>query len=237
MTKINYIITESERAAAKYVGIAYLFTFAIVVSTNYGIYDQLIIQGSAAETANRILENKILFRLGIVADLIYAIGFTVLISSLYTILKNVNKRLAILAAALLLAYIITWVAITLKFFDALRLIGGSNYLKAVGDETLFAFSKLFLNARFDRYYGVLMFSALGSACFNYLWLQSRFIPKPLAIVGIIASTWCLICSTTFLIYPDFQNTINIWLFDTATALFDIILSIFLLTKGLKNQHS
>jgi hypothetical protein len=233
----NNFIDESKQNAAKFAGVAYLFTFVIVVYTNFGIYNQLNVPGNATETARKILANEHLFRIGIVADLIYAIGFIILLSSLYTILKDVNRRIVILATFWQLVYVITWVSLTLKFFDALRLMSGANYLKVFDDVNLYSLSKLFLNARFDRYYGVLIFYSLGSTAFNYLWFKSRYIPRPLAIWGIIACTWCTVCAIVFLIYPDFENIINIWLFDLPMAFFDITLGFWLLIKGLRLQHS
>lgn len=229
----NFTIDESQRSAAKFAGVAYLCTFVIVVYANYGIYDPLHVQGNAAETAQRIFENKYLFRFGIVLDLLYAIGFTVLLSSLYTILKDVNKRVVTLAALWQLIYVIVWVGLTLKFFDALRLAGGAKYLQVFTAEELSALSRLFLWARFDRYYGVLLFYSLGSMLFNYLWFKSGFIPKPLALSGIIVCAWCAVCTAAYLIYPELENIFDIWFYDTPMALFDITLSVWLLTKGLK----
>lgn len=232
----NLLIDDQKRISAKLVGIAYLTTFVIVVYANFGIYDPLHVAGNATETAKRIFANQHLFRFGIVLDLVYAIGFTVLISSLYTILKDVNRRLAVLASVWYLVYAVAWVVLTLKFLDALRLMSGANYLKALEDESSYALARLFLSARFDRYYGVLLFYMLGSTLFNYLWLRSGYIPKTLAWTGIITCAWCAICAVIYLIYPGFENVLNIWWYDTPMALYDIVLSIWLLTKGLKSQE-
>jgi Domain of unknown function (DUF4386) len=229
----GYAITDSQQKAAKWAGIAYLFSFIIVVYTNFGIYDKLRVPNNAMETARKILANEFLFRTGIMADLFYAISFIILLSSLYIILNDISRRASVLAVFLQLVYIITWVTLTLKFFDALRLISGASYLKGFNEENLAALSKLFLYARFDRYYGVLMFYSLGSTFFNYLWYKSGFIPKPLALWGILACVWCTICAIAFLIYPDFETIINPWLFDLPMAFFDITLSLWLLIKGLR----
>jgi hypothetical protein len=228
----DYTIDESQRKAAKFAGVAYLFTFAIVVYANFGIYDPLHVPGNALETAKRISENKYLFRFGIVLDLLYAIGFTVLLSSLYSILKDVNKRVVTLAVVWQLVYVIVWVAFTLKFFDALRLASGAKYLGVFANEELSALSRLFLWARFDRYYGVLLFYSLGSMLFNYLWFKSGYIPKALAMWGIIACAWCAVCTVAYLIYPELGNSLNLWFYDTPMALFDITLSVWFLVKGL-----
>lgn len=228
-------IDNSMKVSAKLVGIAYLTTFIIVVTANYAIYDPLHVAGNATETAKRIFANQHWFRFGIVLDLVYAIGFTILVLSLHTILQDVNRRLSILACVWYLVYIITWVVLTLKFFDALRLASGAKYLQVFADENSSALARLFLFARFDRYYGVLLFYSMGSTLFNFLWLKSGYIPRALALWGIIACAWCAICAAVYLVYPDFEKSVNLWAFDLPMALFDMTLSVWLLIKGLKAQ--
>lgn len=228
-------ITNAQQNAAKVVGLSYLFTFIIVVSTNFGIYDRLNVPGNPEATAQQIMNNEYLFRTGIVLDLFYALGFIILLTSLYSILKIVSIRMAVMSATLHLVYVVVWVALTMKFYDALRLMKSPEYLNTFSDANLFSLSKLFLNARFDRYYGVLMFYSLGSVIFNSLWFKSGFIPRGLAIWGIAASVWCTLCAVIYLMYPDFELMINPWLFDSPMAFFDIALSLWLLFKGLRQN--
>jgi hypothetical protein len=227
------MVDSAKQHAAKLAGVFYLITFIIVVSANYGIYDPLHVSGDVNETARRISAHRYLFRFAIVLDLLYAVGFTILISCLYTVLRDVNRRVTVIATFWHLVYIIVWVAFTLKFFDALRLASGPKYLDVFAAENLNSLARLFLWARFDRYYGGLLFYSLGSMLFNYLWLKSGYIPKPLAVVGIIACAWCAMCTVGYLIYPSLENILDVWFYDTAMALFDLTLSIWLITKGLR----
>ena len=56
-------INESQRKAARVAGLAYLITFAILISVNFGIFDPLIVENDAAETARNILTHEQLFRI------------------------------------------------------------------------------------------------------------------------------------------------------------------------------
>ena len=226
------LATDPRQQMAKLAGVAYLFSLAIVVYANFGIYEPLHVAGNANETARRIADNKYLFRLGIVLDLIYAVGFATLLSSLYFVLKDVSRRLALLAAVWSLMYISAWVVITLDFYDALRLATGAKYLEAFADENLNALARLVLWARFDRYYGVLLFYSLGSMLFNLAWYKSGYIPKWLSLWGVIACAWCAVCAAGYLAYPELENILNIWLYDTPMSMYDLTLSIWLLSKGL-----
>ena len=91
-------IDESQRAAARVAGFAYLLTFVIVVLVNFGIHERLMVAGNAAETARNILAHERLFRIGVAGELVYEAGLVVLLSALYVILKPVGRTVALLAA-------------------------------------------------------------------------------------------------------------------------------------------
>jgi hypothetical protein len=225
-------IDESQRKAAKVAGLAYLLTFLIVVCVNFGIHDRLIVD-SNAETARNILAHERLFRIGIVGDLIYCVGVVVLLTALYVILRPVNRGLALLAAFWRLIWVLMWLVMTLNLFDALRLLSGADYSRAFQAEPLQALASLYLGTRFDYYYVGLLFGALASTVCGYLWFKSRYIPRALAIFGVISSAFCVACTFVFYILPHFDKIVNLWWFDTPMAIFDIVLSFWLLIKGLR----
>ncbi len=226
-------INPSQRKAAKVAGLAYLITFATVVYVNFGIHDRLIDVNNAAETARNILAHELLFRIGIVGDLIYCTGVVVLLTALYVILKPVNWGLALLATLWRLLWVLMWLVMTLHLFDALRLLGYADTFRALEPARLQALVMLHLTTRFDYYYVGLLFGALASTVCGLLWFRSRYIPRALAVFGIISSAFCVACTIIFYIFPDFSKIINLWWFDSPMGIFDIVLSFWLLFKGLK----
>jgi hypothetical protein len=225
-------IDQSQRTAARVAGFAYLITFATVVYVNFGIHDRLIVENNA-DTARNILAHERLFRIGIVGDLIYSAGVIVLLTALYVILKPVSRGLALLAAFWRLAWVLMWLVMTLNLFDALRLLTGADYSRAFEAERLQALASLYLGTRFDYYYVGLLFGALASTVCGYLWFKSRYIPRALAIFGVISSAFCVACTLVFYIFPNFDKIVNLWWFDTPMGIFDITLSVWLLFKGLR----
>jgi hypothetical protein len=225
-------IDDSQQTAAKVAGLAYLITFATVVYVNFGIHDRLIVENNA-ETARNILAHERLFRVGIVGDLIYCVGVVVLLTALYVILRPVNRGLALLAAFWRLVWVLMWLVMTLNLFDALRLLSGADYSRAFEAERLQALASLYLGTRFDYYYVGLLFGALASTVCGYLWLKSRYIPRALAAFGLISSAWCVVCTLVFYIFPHFDKIVNLWWFDMPMGIFDIVLSFWLLFKGLR----
>jgi Domain of unknown function (DUF4386) len=231
----NITVDESQRKAGKVAGVAYLITFATVVYVNFGIHDRLIV-GNNAETARNILAHERLFRIGIVGDLIYCAGVIVLLTALYVILKPVSRGLALLAAFWRLVWVLMWLAMTLNLFDALRLLSHAEFLQALGAERVQALASLYLGTRFEYYYVGLLFGALASTVCGYLWFKSRYIPRSLAVLGVIASAFCVACTLVFYTFPNFDKTVNLWWFDTPMGLFDIALSFWLLIKGLGSSR-
>ena len=206
---------------------------AIVVFSNFVIHAHLGAAGNAAETARNILAHERLFRFGIACDLIYCAGLVVLLTALYVILKPVDRSLALLAAFCRLVYALTWVLMTLRLFDALRLLSGAEYLRVFEAERLQALARLYLSTRFDEYYVGLLFFGLASAVCSYLWFKSNYIPRALAAWGVISSVWCAACTVVFIIFPNFDKVVNLWWFDSPVGIFEIALSFWLLFKGLR----
>jgi hypothetical protein len=228
-------IDESQRKAAKVAGLTYLITFATVVYVNFGIHARLIVKNNA-ETARNILAHESLFRIGIAGDMAYCAGVVVLLTALYVILRPVSRGLALLAAFWRMVWVFMWLLMTLNLFDALRLLSGADYLRAFEAEQLQALAKLYLSTSFDYYYAGLLFGALASTVCGYLWFKSGYIPRMLAIFGVVSSAFCLACTFIFFIFPGFDKIVNLWWFDTPMGLFDIALSFWLLFKGLNSSR-
>jgi drug/metabolite transporter (DMT)-like permease len=126
-----------------------------------------------------------------------------------------------------------WLLSPLNLLSALRLLGNANYLQAFEPDRLQALAKLHLGANFDDYYVGLPFFGLAATICAYLWFKSNYIPRGLALYGVISSAWCVICAFVFLVFPHFNDIVNDWLFDLPMALFEMVLSFWLLFKGLK----
>src|ERR1700689_448154 len=227
-----YSVDESQRKSARVAGFAYLITLVTVGFGNFGIHDRLIVE-SNAETARNILAHERLFRIGIAGDLIYCAGVVVFLAALYVTLKPVNRGVALLAAFWRLLCVLMWLVMTLNLFDALRLLTGADYLQAFEAERLQALASLYLGTRFDYYYVGLLFGALASTACGYLWFKSRYIPRALAAFGVVSSAFCVACTLVFYIFPDFDKHVNLWWFDSPMTIFDIVLSFWLLFKGLR----
>jgi Domain of unknown function (DUF4386) len=225
-------IDSSQRTAAKVAGIAGLLAFGLVVFGNYVLLNPLVVPGNAADTARNILAHETQFRLTVVCFLTYSLGVVVLLSALYVILKPINPGLALVGALSRLIFAVLWLLSPLNLLGALRLLSNASYLQVFEPDRLQAMAKSRLGASFDDYYVGLPFFGLAATICAWLWLKSNYIPKGLAIFGVISSAWCVLCAFVFLIFPHFNKVINDYIFDTPMALFELIVSFWLLFRGL-----
>jgi hypothetical protein len=229
-------IDDSQRIAARIAGVSGLLAVVIVVFGNYALLGPLVVPGNATETARNIVAHQTQLRVALICFLIYGVSVVVLLSALYVILKPVNRLLALTAALFRLVFALLWLLTTLNLLGALRFLGDTGYLQVLGAEHLQALARVNVAANFDDYYVGLPFFGLAATVCAYLWLRSGYIPKALAAFGLIASAWCVICAFVFLIFPTFDKTVNAYWFDSPMAIFELILSVWLLSKGIRTPN-
>jgi Domain of unknown function (DUF4386) len=226
------MIDDSQRVAAKVAGVSGLLAVMIVVFGNYALLGPLVVPGKAAETAQNFVAHQTQVRVALICFLTYGASVVVLLAALYAILRPVDRLLALIGALFRLVFALLWLLTTLNLLSALRLVGNAPYLRAFESDHLQVLARLHIAADFDDYYVGLPFFGLAATICGYLWLRSGYIPKALAAFGVIASAWCVICALVFLILPDFNKTVNDYWFDSPMAIFELILSFWLLFKGI-----
>jgi len=225
-------IDNSQRSAAKVAGIAGLFAFALVVFGNYVLLQPLVVPRDALETARNILTHQTQFRVALTCFIAYGVGTIILLTAIYVVLAPVNRGLALSGALFRLVFALLWLIAPLNMLAALRLVGDTSYLQAFEANRLQVMARLHIAGTFDDYYVGLPFFGLAATVCAYLWFKSKYIPRGLAVFGVISSAWCVLCAFVFLIFPDFNKIVNDYIFDTPMALFELALSFWLLFKGL-----
>jgi hypothetical protein len=226
-------IDNSQRIAAKVAGVAGLLAFVLVVFGNYILLEPLLVPRNAVETARNILAHETQFRLALICFITYGVGAIVLLTALYVIFAPVNRGLALAGALFRLVFAILWLIAPLNSLAALRLLGDAPYLKIFETERLQALARVLIAESFDDYYVGLPFFGLAATVCAWLWLKSNYIPKGLSIFGVIASAWCVFCAFVYLIFPNFNKMVNDYIFDSPMALFELVVSVWLLFKGLR----
>ena len=230
-------IDNSQRTAARVAGIAGLLAFALVVFGNFVLLNPLIVPRNAVDTARNILAHQTQFRAALTCFISYDIGAIVLATALYVILGPINRGLALAGAFFRVVFATLWLIAPLNSLAALRLLGDAPYLKIFEPDRLQALARVQLAGSFDDYYVGLPFFGLAATLCAWLWLKSKYIPRGLSIFGVIGSAWCVFCAFVYLIFPNFNKIVNDWWFDFPMAVFELIVSVWLLFKGLNPVQS
>lgn len=226
---------ESQRKAARVVGLTYLGALAPAIFAEFYVRGQLVVSSDAAQTALNIVTHERLFRLGIASNLVVFALDVALITSLYVVLESVNRGLALMALGWGLIETAILVVATLSDFDVLRILSGAEYLKAFELNRLDVLARLSVGAHGAAYGVGLVLAGLRSTIFCYLWLESRFIPRALALFGVLASLLMGVCSFSFIIAPELEKVVPVAIYGGPIFLFELAIGLWLVFKGLPDS--
>ena len=142
----NRIADGSLRKAAMVAGLGLLVMTIFAIFAQFAVIQGLIVPGDAATTANNIMANEMLFRLGIFSFMIVIICDVLVAWGLYVLLKPVNENLSLLMAWFRLVYSAIFAVALANLFNALQLLSGADYLGAFEPNQLQAQVMLSLDA-------------------------------------------------------------------------------------------
>ncbi len=91
----------SIKKTARVAGFLYLMVVPLGIFGALYVPSRLIVPGDAATTASNIMAKELLFRLGLVSDLLAPLVLILVVLVLYKLLKPVNKNLVLLLRQLL----------------------------------------------------------------------------------------------------------------------------------------
>ena len=230
-------LDESQRDAARVVGLTYLAALPPAVFAEFYVRARLIAFGDVAQTARNIVAHERLFRLGTASNLTVFALDVVLIICLYVVLAPVNRSVALLATGWGLVETATLVFVTLNDFDVLRILSGADYLQAFEANRLQALARLSLSAHADAYNVGLVLAGLRSTAFCYLWFKSRFIPGALAAWGIVASLLMGASAFLFIVFPELAKVVPVAIYGAPIFFFELTMGLWLLFKGLRTART
>jgi hypothetical protein len=126
-----------------------------------------------------------------------------------------------------------WFIGLIGLFDALRIMRGAGYLQVFEPERLQALAGLQLASGWDAYYIGLTFYAIGSLFFSYLFFKSRYVPRALAVLGILAALFEGVCGFAYLIDRNFGTIVSVNYYEMPVFFFEVAISIWILVRGLR----
>jgi hypothetical protein len=226
-------IDDSQRKAARVAGLTYLIAMATSVFAELIARAPLIVRGDAMQTAINIAASERLFRIGSVIHLLTFASDAVLAVALYTVLKPINRNLALLGAFWRLADCAILAVNMLNDFVVLRLVTGTDYLRVFDLKQLQALARLSYSVEAAGFQIGFVFLGLGSTVFSFLWLESRYIPRAVAAWGIFASLVLAIVTLTIMVFPHVGDIMGLT-YMTPMFFYEVGLGLWLLAKGIRS---
>jgi hypothetical protein len=222
---------EPTNRTARVAGLLYALMGIPAVFSFFYVTRKLIVLGNATATADNILANQMLFRLGIVAWLIAAVFFLLLAMALYRLLSGVNKNHARLMVGLVLVSVAITFANELNNIAALILLRGADYLSVFDKPRREALATFFLQLHGQGLAVNDIFWGLWLLPFGLLVMRSRFLPRILGLLLIVNCFAYVATSLTSLLLPSYANVVSRAVLPALLG--ELWIMLWLLIKGVK----
>ena len=195
----------STKKAARVAGLLYFFSSLPAPFSLLYIPSAFMVMGDASATANKIRKSELLFRTGIVAELISATIFIFMGLAFYHLFKGVNKKHALLMLTLVLVSVPISFINELNRVAALMLSNGAHISGALDQRQLDALVMAFLHLHRSGLLLAQIFWGLWLFPFGVLVYRSGFLPRILGVLLIPAGFGYVAASFTSLLFPAYGH--------------------------------
>ena len=219
------------QVAARIGGFLYLLIIAGGLFAQVFVRERLIVAGDATATAGNLLQHATLYRLGFGVHLFYLLCAIVLAVILYDMLRRVSASLALLA----LGFDVVAIAVEgihLLHHLAPLLMLTDRGLAGMEPDQLHAMA--YAQARLFAYgFGIsLVFFGVFCIVAGVLIHRSRFLPRTLGVMMVIAGICYLVNSFALLLAPAMASLLFPYIL-MPCLLAELSLALWLLVKGIK----
>lgn len=195
----------------RFAGLVYVISSVLAVFALVYLPNKLIVQGNATATAHNLVASEMLFRLGIMAELVSQALFIFVVLALYHLLKGVNQRRALLMLILILVAIPIAFLNELNAIAALVLVRGADFLSVFEKSQRDALAMLFLNLHGYGFDVAEIFWGLWLFPLGLLVYRSGFIPRILGILLLLNGFTYPVNSFTALLVPQYGQMVSRWM--------------------------
>lgn len=212
---------------AKVAGVLVLFSF---IAGGFGeayVPSKLIVGTDAAATVENFKSSDIMFRLSFAGYLVEACCDIALALIFYVLLKPVHKYVSLLAAFFGLIGTATFAAAELFYFAPTLVLRGGGHLKSFSPDQLNTLVLLSL-----KLFGLgaaifTVFHGMGWVLRAFLMFQSRYFPKLLGVLMMVAGLAFMVSNFALVLAPQYRSG---WLLFTMLP-GSLLMTVWLLVKG------
>ena len=187
---------EQTKRVARLAGAVYA---ALGLAAAFGFYHAPLVRGDLSAIAAALTKSDLRFRIGVVSDVLSTALSVPLALLLYQLLKPVHKMQAVLMALLLVVAMPISFVVALNYVAAQRLLSGAPEVAALTSAQREALGMLFLRLHTHGVLAVEIFWGLWLVPFGLLVMKSRFLPRVLGILLVIAGVAYVAHSVTSLL--------------------------------------
>jgi hypothetical protein len=191
---------------------------------------RFVARGDASATVGRILADESLYRLGMLAGLISAIGFLLLVQHLYAMLKDVDRQQArLMVMSVLIAVALGFVDIILQA-SPLAVLKNADALGAFTQPQRDALAYTLLRLRSTEIQVASSLWGIWLLPFGILVFKSGFIPRLIGGLLILGGLSYIVASITWMLAPGYFAAVSRFTLPLA-APGEISTMLYLLIRG------
>lgn len=205
------IATASPAGLARFAGGLYLLNIIGGAFAIGFVPAALVVAGNAGATAHNIQANELLYRSGIVANILVDVTAVFMAVIFYDLFKVVNRRLALLVVFFTLVGTAVESANLLTLVVPLILLNGGQYASAFTTQQLHALAYMTtslgqagydINSVFFGFYGLTI---------GYLVFRSTFMPRVIGVLLAVGASSYMAYSFADLLAPAFASHLVPWI--------------------------
>jgi hypothetical protein len=219
----------------RWVGLLYV---AVSIVGFFGLAyvpEKLMVHGNAAATAGNIAAHQTLFQLGIACNLISETLFIWVALALYGLFKGVDRRQAALMVGLIVVSVPIAMLNELNAIAALILVRGADFLAVFDKPQREALAMLFLKLQGQGFGIAEIFWGLWLFPMGLLTYRSRFIPRILGVLLVLAGFSWLSDSLAPFLLPQYESVMNTWMSPLRNG--ELLFMFWLLIVGAKPKRA
>lgn len=180
--------SEAERLRyARAAGVGYLLIIGTGIYAEFFVRSALIVAGDAAATAANVQASELLFRSGLASEFIMLLADVFVAGALYVVFRPFDRGLAMLAALFRVVHAAVVGANLLNMHAPLLLLGGGAPALGLDGVQTSALAYLLLESHAFGYAVGLVFFAAHCALLGVLVLRSRYAPRALGFLLLVAA--------------------------------------------------
>ncbi len=222
---------KTNKSKARLAGLFYLIVVIAGIFSLMYVPSKLIVWDNAQQTLENIRNGESLFRLGILAETISFTAFLLLPLALFSLLKQVNKNVAVLMVALAIPSVPIFFSILLNKFAVLSTIGVTEMeASQMAEQVMFYLRQFNAGNLLGQNFWALWLFPLG-----YLMFKSGFLPKFLGMVLMVGSVGYYLDFLGRIVFFDYSSWIISDYITIPASIGEIGTCLWLLIMGAKES--